>query len=450
METNQNPNSFMQSNTAKIIMVGVLTLVLLIPLQFVKSLIYERSARQKEVMTDINQKWGGNVFMYGPVIKVPYKVYTKSEEVDAVTKKVTYVNSHYTEFAYFFPEQLKMTANIKTESLTRSSYESAVFNSTLNFTGNYTTPNFAAGNISEDNVEWEKATLLVKTTNLKGINGIVNININGNNYSLEPVASENSKDTAVSLETRPVNLKNMLAGTPVAFKMAVSYKGSNMISIVPVGKETTAAITSNWNTPSFNGEFIPVTKTITDKGFTANWKISHLNRPFPQQHFGVLPDINKYTFNTEFVIPVDEYQQNDRASKYGFLVIGLTMLIFFLIQSMSKISIHIFQYGMIGLALIMFYTLLISITEHSTFNIAYLISALSVIIMIVLYSVSILKNVKFPMFIGASLGALYSFIYIIIQLEDYALLAGSIGIFLILGAIMYFSRKINWNSHEGY
>jgi inner membrane protein len=142
---------------------------------------------------------------------------------------------------------------------------------------------------------------------------------------------------------------------------------------------------------------------------------------------------------------VDEYQQNERVSKYGFLVIGLTFLIFFLIQSVSKINIHIFQYSMIGLALIMFYTLLISITEHSTFSFAYSIAGASVVAMITLYSISILKNRKFPMFIGTALTVLYSFIYVIIQMEDYALLVGSIGLFLILGAVMYFSRRIDWS-----
>ena len=160
-----------------------------------------------------------------------------------------------------------------------------------------------------------------------------------------------------------------------------------------------------------------------------------------------MPNLNEFLFGVKLIETVDEYQQNERASKYGFLVIGLTFLIFFLIQSISKISIHIFQYSMIGLALIMFYTLLISITEHSSFSLAYIIAAISVIVMIVLYSFSILKIKKFPLFIGASLTALYTFIFVIIQLENYALLVGSIGLFLILGAVMYFSRKIDWKNN---
>uniref|UniRef100_UPI00286C5AE3 inner membrane CreD family protein n=1 Tax=Flavobacterium sp. TaxID=239 RepID=UPI00286C5AE3 len=183
---------------------------------------------------------------------------------------------------------------------------------------------------------------------------------------------------------------------------------------------------------------------VDKKGFHADWKILDINRSFSQQYSTKIPNLNEYSFGVKLIETVDEYQQNERASKYGFLVIGLTFLIFFLIQSISKINIHIFQYSMIGIALIMFYTLLISITEHSSFTLAYAIAGTAVVALITLYSISILKNRKFPIFIGISLSVLYTFIFVIIQLEDYALLVGSIGLFLILAAVMYFSRKIDW------
>jgi inner membrane protein len=214
-----------------------------------------------------------------------------------------------------------------------------------------------------------------------------------------------------------------------------------------VGKVTHVSIDSDWESPSFEGSFAAnhTTKDVSNKGFHADWKILDINRTFTQQYANGMPDLEDYQFGVKFIKTVDEYQQNERASKYGFLVIGLTFLIFFLIQSVSKINIHIFQYSMIGLALIMFYTLLISITEHSSFSLAYAIAGSSVVALITLYSVSILKNRKFPMFIGVALSVLYTFIYVIIQLEDYALLVGSIGLFAILAGVMYFSRKIDWN-----
>jgi inner membrane protein len=458
MEINDNPNpeqkqfqypapsnepGFFQSSTAKIIMVGLLTLVLLIPLQYVKSLIFERAERQKSVVNEINQKWGENVYFYGPVLKVPYSTYTETKLVDDKTKKITYERSSYTEFAYFFPNELTMAANVETTQKKRNNYESVVYTSQMGFKGSYSNPDFSSQNIPAENIHWDKASILLKTNNITSIRGNVTISLDGKEYTFEPVSNENEKDTVAALETHSINLKDAFA-KPVSFDLNISHKGSEQIRIVPIGKTTQAKMTSNWPSPSFDGRFLPDTKNVTDKGFTASWKMSHLNRPFGQQHFGALPDLSEYSFDVKFLIPVDQYQQNDRASKYGFLVIGLTFLIFFLIQSVSKINIHIFQYTMIGLALIMFYTLLISITEHSSFGLAYIIAGVSVIIMITLYSISVVKNIKFPMFIATALSALYSFIYVIIQLENYALLVGSIGLFLILGAVMYFSRKIDW------
>jgi inner membrane protein len=452
METNHNqPNyetprqSFLQSSTAKIIMVGLLTLILLIPLQFVKSLIWERAERQKEVIHEINQKWGGSVYFYGPVLKVPYTLYDESRYVDTKTNQITVQRKPFTEYAYFFPDELKASAKATTEEKSRANYESVIFKTKMDFKGSYSTPNFSSLTIPAQDIQWDKATVIIRSSNIRGIKGGVNIKMGNNSYTFEPVAQSNKADTVATLETRPFNISDALAGSK-SFGLTIGYNGSEKIRIVPIGKVTEATMTSNWHSPSFTGNFLPETKNITNEGFTSSWKISYLNRSFAQQHFSNLPDLSDYSFDVNMLIPVDEYQQNERASKYGFLVIGLTFLIFFLIQSISKISIHIFQYTMIGLALIMFYTLLISITEHSSFRLAYLIAGISVVVMISLYSVSILKNRKFPMFIAAALSALYTFIYVIIQLENYALLAGSIGLFLILGAVMYFSRKIDWSA----
>jgi inner membrane protein len=204
---------------------------------------------------------------------------------------------------------------------------------------------------------------------------------------------------------------------------------------------------SNWHSPGFDGEFLPEdnSKEISENGFSAQWDIFHLSRSFEQSFFGTLPDLQNYAFGTNFVEPVNDYVKTERTSKYGFMVIGLTLLVFLMIQIASGIYIHPLQYIMIGLALVLFYTLLIAISEHSTFAKAYTLAGFSVLLLITLYARSILKNFKFPLLVCLSLTGLYSFIYVIIQLENYALLAGSIGMFLILAIIMYASRKIDWN-----
>jgi inner membrane protein len=230
--------------------------------------------------------------------------------------------------------------------------------------------------------------------------------------------------------------------------MNVTYDGSEQLQVIPVGKTTTLKIDSNWADPQFIGTYSPndETRSVDETGFKADWKVLSINRAFSQVYLNSMPNLEQFAFGTKFIVLVDEYQKSERSAKYGFLVIALTFLIFFLIQTMSKIHIHPFQYLMIGLALTMFYTLLVSISEHSNFLKAYLIAGTSVVVLITIYSKSILKSLKFSSFIGISLIALYTFVYVIIQLENYALLVGSIGLFLILATVMFVSRKIDWHN----
>ncbi|GIM52949.1 cell envelope integrity protein CreD [Capnocytophaga cynodegmi] len=456
METNQKSflANVLHSNTTRLIMIGALTLFLLIPLFLVKGLINERAVRQSEVIREINSKWGNEVFFYGPILKIPYLTYTQSEVYDNKTKTTIIEKTSEEHYAYFFPEELKNISQVQTEIKKRNNYESVVFTTQMDFSGKYIKPDFSSKGIPDTDILWDKATILIRTTNLSSIKNSVKILFSGKEYVFEPIYevqdgedysyySQNNGYRVVSLlETPFFDVKNHFENGNFSF--SIKYDGSAKIGIVPIGKVTESTIQSDWKDPSFNGSFLPFQKNITNSGFSADWKILHINRPFSQQAFGSLPDIGKYAFEVDFVIPVDEYQQNERAAKYGFLVIGLTFLIFFLIQTISKIKIHIFQYTMIGLALTMFYTLLISITEHSSFSKAYFIASVMVVLLIGLYSISILKNKKFPMFIVASLSVLYGFIYVIIQLESYALLVGSIGLFLILALVMYVSRKIEW------
>lgn len=450
MENQENQieevKSFFQSNTAKMIMVGFLTLVLLIPLFFVQDLIRERSQRKTQMVDEVTNLWGKDVYFYGPILRIPYTNYEAYNVTDPKTGITTLERKNVTNYAYFFPNELKNTSKIrKNESLKRGIFNHVVFTADMNFKGNFSSPDFTKLGISEENIQWNKAVVIVKTTNLKSIKSELGIQLNNDKFSFEPQNADKSEYSVLS--TNNFDYKSLANNEKIAFDFSITYNGSNSVKFIPIGKVTTVSVDSDWESPSFEGSFAAsdTTKSINKKGFHADWKIMDINRTFSQQYANVLPNLDDYLFGVKLIKTVDEYQQNERASKYGFLVIGLTFLIFFLIQSISKINIHIFQYTMIGLALIMFYTLLISITEHSTFNSAYSIAGASVVAMITLYSVSILKNRKFPMFIGASLTVLYSFIYVIIQMEDYALLVGSIGLFMILGAVMYFSRKIDWS-----
>lgn len=447
LTVNTSSKSFLQSATAKMIMVGILTLVLLIPLQYVNELISERSQRKKEVVSEVTNLWGQDVFFYGPILRVPYKSYTETAVLDPKTKQTSIQRNATVNYAYFFPEKLNNKSNIKKNtSLRRGIYNNVVFTADMQFDGHFGKLNYEKLGVSDEDLLWDKAALVVKTTNLKSIKSDLNIKLNNQTFTFE--SKDEDDNFYGTLETGLFNYKTLIADSKLDFNFTMKYNGSNSVKFIPIGKTTQISLTSDWESPSFEGMFAANdnTKSVTKEGFHGDWKVLDINRSFSQQYASKIPNLNGYSFGVKLIETVDEYQQNERAAKYGFLVIGLTFLIFFLIQSVNKINIHIFQYTMLGLALIMFYTLLISITEHSSFSLAYLIASIAVIGMIVLYSVSILKTKKFPLFIGLSLAGLYTFIYVIIQLENYALLVGSIGLFIILGLVMYFSRKIDWNN----
>ena len=449
--TNKFGNWLKSSITARMLMVGFLTIVLLIPLSYINDLIRERSFRQNDVVKEINQKWGNNVLVYGPILKLPYKTYKEIRKYHKNSKTYTTETETKINHAYIFPEGLNVSTNVDSKLLKRGNYQSTVYTTEMKFDGQYLKPELSAKDIKDVDIIWDKATFIVRTSNLKGIKGELNINLNGNSYVFETNFNNNDSNARFldELESSYIKKEDFTQAKPnIPFNFNIAYNGSESIKIIPIGKTTTMTMQSNWADPSFIGEFLPndETKEISADGFKADWKITHLNRAFSQQYINKIPDLTLFAFGTKFLVMVDEYKKSERSAKYGFLVIGLTFLVFFLIQTLSKIDIHPFQYLMIGLALTMFYTLLVSISEHSNFLKAYLVAGISVIVLITLYSKSILKNFKFPLFIGSSLTALYSFIYVIIQLENYALLVGSIGLFLILAIVMYVSRKIDWNN----
>jgi inner membrane protein len=438
-------NWMRNSITARMLVVGFLLLVLLIPLEFVKSLINERAYRQEEVVKEINEKWGNEVLLSGPIVKIPYKVVSEEKIFNEKSNSYYSKTKETVENAYFFPDKLNITSQVDTKPLNRSIYESVVYTAAINVKGNFPKIDFSNTDIMDENILWEKATVLMKTSNLKGIKTTPAVNLASEVLSMTPQYSTEYLNTIQS--NYIPNAKELFAATfPFSFDLKIN--GSESLKFLPIGKETDATMKSNWHSPSFDGNFLPedTNKEISKDGFTATWRVLQINRQFEQSFFGHLPDLSSSAFGTKLIIPVDEYQKSERTAKYGFMVIGLTLLVFLLIQLVSKIYIHPFQYVMIGLALVMFYTLLISISEHSNFFKAYAIAAFSVLGLITVYSRAILKGFKFPLLICASLASLYGFIYVIIQLENYALLVGSIGLFLILAVIMFASRRIDWNN----
>ena len=311
---------FLQSTTAKMILVAILVLFLLIPLEYVKNLIDERSERKKEVVDEITELWGEDVHFYGPILRIPYKSYTETSSVNPTTKTTEIQRTTYIQYAYFFPELLKNTSKInKNTSLKRGLYNNAVFTAKMQFEGHFIQPDFEKLQIKPEDVIWEKASIVVKTTNLKSIKSDLDVKLNDQVFVFESKAQTDK--FYGELETNLFDYRTLENETQkLNFSFDMTYNGSNSVKFIPIGKTTMINMDSDWESPSFDGPFAANTdsKTITKDGFHADWKVLHINRPFSQQHLESLPNLNEFLFGVKLIETVDQYQQNERAAKYGF------------------------------------------------------------------------------------------------------------------------------------
>jgi inner membrane protein len=226
--------------------------------------------------------------------------------------------------------------------------------------------------------------------------------------------------------------------------MQIKLKGSEQLHFIPMGKTTEVSLTSAWSDPSFNGNFLPEPYQVNETGFTASWKILHLNRSYPQEWKDKSFDLGGSSFGVSLLQVGDTYSKTERSVKYAILFVTLTFLLYFFIEILQKKKVHPLQYVLVGLAIIIFYTLLLSISEYLGFNAGYFISATATVLLITAYTKSMFRDWKIVIVFFLVLSALYGFIFALIQLQDGALLFGSIGLFIILAIVMYYSRKIEW------
>ena len=344
------------------------------------------------------------------------------------------------------PEQLDVKGDVKTKHLKRGIYDFTVYETALDLTGQFKLPKDFEK--MQERHEWcfEKAKIIVGLPNLRGLSDNVALNLNGTTYDM---VAETGNLKGLSCE---VDLSRLQEGETFSFSLVLPFKGSGDLMFAPVGQTTTVNLTSDCITPSFNGYYLPDERRVTDTGFLAEWKVLAINRDYPQvldasfigsYQYGT-SDFNNSTFGVQLKVPVEQYQQTERAVKYAFLIILLTFAAVFFVEMQKATPIHPVQYLLIGIALIVFYTLLLSFSEHINFGLSYLIASVMTIGMIVLFMASVTKDKKTALGIGALLAVLYVFVYVLLQLESYALLVGSVGLFIILGIAMFATQKIEW------
>jgi len=429
--TSMSDTLIKRSVLLRMFLIGGLTVALLIPSLLITGLVDERETTRDSAVSEVSDKWGNAQTIAGPILTVVYRVpsYTTKERI-----------VYTTGLAHFLPESLVVSATIQPEVRHRGMYEVVLYSSRIQFRGTFAAPAFAQLGIPAEDILWDKAFLTLGISDLKGVKEGISIQFDDQTLVADPgVNADEVLTTGIN-----VHPKVSPSAKAYAFSASLDLNGSGQLMFVPVGKETRVTVASPWGNPSFIGNTLPVRRVVSEGTFAADWKVLHLNRNFPQQWAGKQFDISQASFGVKLLLPVDEYQKTTRAAKYAIMFIVFTFLAFFLTEILNKKVIHPIQYALIGFALLLFYVLLLSISEQMAFNYAYVISSAGIILLVGGYTRSVLTSNVAALAIAGIMILLYGFMYVLLQLEDYALLLGSVGLFLILALVMYLTRRIDW------
>jgi inner membrane protein len=427
METNLR-----NSVILRMLIVGILVLILLIPQMMIESLVSERQARRDSVTGEISDKWGKSQTIIGPLLVIPYIYSFKNNE-----GKTSWAESEI----YLLPRELSVGSVLNPEIRYRSIFETVLYSSAVRLKGEFSLSYLDKLQVPRENIHWDKAMMVLGLSDLKGIRETPDFLWDGRPLEISSgVSGQGAVSSGLSAG------KIMLTQTEMnhTFDISLLLNGSSDFNMVPVGENTTANVSGAWDNPSFIGEFLPAGREIGRDSFKADWKVLNLNRNYPQAFTAGLYKIDQPVFGVRFLLPIDEYQKTMRTAKYAVLFIVLTFMAFFVSEVLSYKAIHPVQYALVGFALLIFYILLLSLSEHITFGISYIISAAAVIILISLYMRNIFGDNRPAYILGGVLTVLYAFLYVIVQAQDYALLFGSFGLFAALALLMYLTRGVDW------
>jgi inner membrane protein len=416
-----------ESVSLKLVALAVIALLMLIPKGMLKSLIWEREQRRDETVEEIYQKWGNEQSITGPYISIPYLVYKNKEDKDP--------DVHY---AHFLPDELYIEGEMLPESRYRGIFSVITYQSKLELSGKFKTIEFSDWSIPDENILWDKSELNIGISDLRGVRNNIFLQVNDKEIPSTPGVS-NPLITKSGISFPLNDIRDSLLN----FRVHLLLNGSENLSFVPVGSTTRVHLESSWDSPSFNGNFLPYDRKIDKDGFVADWKIFELNRNFPRKWLGHR-NVQTASFGVELIKPVDHYQKSTRSVKYAILFVVLTFLVFFFAEIFSKKRVHPIQYLLAGIALIVFFSLLMALSEHMDFNLAYLISSVAVVGLIAYFSHALFKKRKITFSVTGLLSVLYIFLFTVLQLADYSLLIGNIGLFIVIAGVMYAATRVNW------
>ena len=408
--------------------------VLLIPLSMLNSLINERSSYRDDVEQSLRQSASGPQTLTGPLIAIPVtELTTVMEENKEVKKERRFIR-------YYLPESLNIVGKQSVEPRHIGIYEGQIWRTAV--TVDATFNRHLLNRDTDDNTQFGTPYVVLAVGDSRGIGKVGELNINGKSYPIEP----GSNLPGVEQGLHAILPIERLQDEKLTLRFNLDLMGTKQLAVVPIGRNSQFSLTSNWPHPNFMGDFLPQQRSVAENGFTANWQstwfANNLNASFSDAQ---LIDVNRLpAFSVTVANPVDQYQLTDRAVKYAILLIGLTFMSFFLMETLTGRRVHPMQYLLVGLSLVMFYLVLLAVAEHIGFNSAWLLASLVCAGINGFYLKAVLQSWKASVVFTAGLLMLDAVLWQLLQSEDSALLLGTGVLFASLSAVMLLTRNIDW------
>ena len=423
----------------KVILIFVLVLIFLIPIMLIKNLVSDRRFYKNNAVSSITEPLGGKTEIQGMVIGVPYHFYKEVTDKDGNKKSET-----ETRYLIFAPDDYNLDINVKPYYLTRGIFKVPVFNGQVNVNSSFSDFDYSFFDVKKNDIIEKNAVLILGFSNTKSLKSQPKLKINGQELSVSPIKYDSISPFKTSVY---YNLSNLSQLKNLKLTGSIEFQGGEDIKIRPVAQNNFVKMASDWKAPSFSGGWLPYERELTDKGFTASWSIAGLSTVYPKS-WHAENTFSPESFDVSFMIPIDAYKKTERSLKYALLFLIIPFIALLISELFSSIRIHPIQYCLIGFADVIFYLLLLSISEHIHFDITYLICSVSVCLATLFYASSIFKNIKWGAMVSCVQLISYIFLYGTLQAEDYALLIGSIGLFVVIVLLMFITRKIDWYELE--
>jgi len=425
------------SHIVRLSVLGFIALILLIPVSMIRGLVSEREQRQKEASAEVTSKWGLNQTLTGPALVLPY-TYRENQRTDAGT-----VTRESVRYAVFLPKRLQTVGTLQVENRERGIFRVPVYVLGLKLDGEFETPKPESLGIDSRDVDWEHAQFSMGISDVRALVSSSRLAWNDNETEFLPGTGgflEVSKGIHAPVSLKPTD-------KTLRFSFPLSLNGSEAVRVSPFAEETSFQLSSNFPHPNFQGNWLPATRTVTDSGFEAAWRVSYLGRNYPQMWIsdgGLKAAIEASHFGVTLNDPIDRYRLADRSVKYAGLFIVLTFASVWLIEVLARRPVHPVQSLLLGAGLCMFYLLELSLSEHVAFSTAYAIASVAVIGMVAAYCRTIFRGNSRSGMVAGGVTLLYGYLYVVLTNEDAALLVGSIGVFVVLAAIMFMTRGVRW------